>query len=291
MSKGILGGKALLVMALVLAIPAAANVCGVEKEFKLWAGQTIDVGTVTVSNDEENLYLTYWVAAPWWLTEVHVYVLAEEPLSRLAPGLAPNKSGNISYTDTYTMTIPLAALGFEINCDYTALWIQAHAAIVMYDANGKIVKGETAYGGTVDKPKRGSWYGNIMYVVQCCGGEGETECNEETAWGGNTAGEGNSAWWFYYDNTVGGAQTIWAGQHYNVGSVEVVDNTLYITLTGGWELQDVSEPVKIQGYNTNDLPTSRPAAGQFTTYKGIDLTVAVPDYDNYAIHLDVQKCQ
>lgn len=116
----------------------------------------------------------------------------------------------------------------------------------------------------------------------------EGECNSwqtETAFAGNDAGTGR-AWWYSYSGT--GKQTIWAGQHINVGTVEFKNGNLVLTLTDGWELQDDSESVKIQGYGA--LPDSRPAAGQFTTYKGTDLTIAVGAYNYYVIHLDVRKC-
>jgi hypothetical protein len=112
-----------------------------------------------------------------------------------------------------------------------------------------------------------------------------TSWQSETAFGGNTPGSGN-AWWFSYDGV--GVETIYAGQNYNAGTVELNNGYLYITLANGWELQNVSQPVKIQGYTT--LPSSRPAAGQFTTYKGTSLTVAVGSYSNFVIHLDVRKC-
>ncbi|MBN1464672.1 hypothetical protein JXA02_02845 [candidate division KSB1 bacterium] len=89
--------------------------------------------------------------------------------------------------------------------------------------------------------------------------------------------------------------TIWAGQTIDVGTVtytyddENEQGLLEIVLTGGWELQDVSEPVKIQGYEI--IPDVRPAAGQFTTYKGTELTVPLLAFPYYAIHLDVQLCE
>ena len=69
----------------------------------------------------------------------------------------------------------------------------------------------------------------------------------------------------------------------------MVDGIVSIILTDGWELQDDEEAVEIQGYNEGDLPTSRPASGQFG-YKGTDLTVHIGIFDFYAIHLDVQLC-
>ena len=128
----------------------------------------------------------------------------------------------------------------------------------------------------------------------------------ETAFGGDSEGSG-PAWWYYYDASEGGVQTIWAGQHIDIGTVEVVNGTVYITLKDGWILQpykldedgnvkvdenedpvEETESVKIKGYDENHLPQSRPAAGQFP-HKGTELTVDVGEYDYYVIHLDVCK--
>ncbi|MBW6501689.1 MAG: hypothetical protein K0B05_09880 [Bacteroidales bacterium] len=139
-------------------------------------------------------------------------------------------------------------------------------------------------------PKNNKPYGisnlTLCYNLTPCG---NGECQEETAWGGNTSvNVGDSgAWWYYYINN-GEVQTIWAGQTINVGTVVYTGGQLVIILTGGWELQDVEEPVKIQCYET--IPNDRPAAGQFTTYKGDDLTVPVTSCNYFAIHLDVQLC-
>jgi hypothetical protein len=126
-----------------------------------------------------------------------------------------------------------------------------------------------------------------IVVVDCGGG-----CQEETAWGGNTGVNVGDpgAWWYYFVVADGSPQTIWAGQTINVGTVTYENGQLIINLTGGWELQDVSESVKIQGYTADDLPTVRPAAGNFE-YKGTELIVTVDPYPYYAIHLDVQNCQ
>lgn len=128
---------------------------------------------------------------------------------------------------------------------------------------------------------------NITFCWNRCAGD----CQEETAFGGNSAGAGNS-WWFYYDASIGGLQDIWAGQLTDVGNVEVVAGVVNIALTDGWALQSVNESVKIKGYN--DLPNKRPAAGQFTgegTYKGSNLTsIDIGIYSYYVIHLDVELC-
>ena len=43
-------------------------------EYTLWAGKTNDAGTVTVTNDDDNLYVTYNTNGTADLGEVHVYV-------------------------------------------------------------------------------------------------------------------------------------------------------------------------------------------------------------------------
>lgn len=129
----------------------------------------------------------------------------------------------------------------------------------------------------------------------------------QTGFGGETVGSG-SAWWFAYDTSVGGVQTIYAGQNMNAGTVEYKDGKIEITLAEGWSLKEFEwmkdkknedicgeatdspylEPVKIQGYET--LPYSRPSAGKFTTYKGTSLNPDVTSSNYYVIHLDlVQK--
>lgn len=113
----------------------------------------------------------------------------------------------------------------------------------------------------------------------------EEKCygGSETAFGGNNEG-GGKAWWFYYDVETGGEQTIWAGQHMDAGSVEYVGGQIMINLDG-WGLEDDSEAVKIQGYDTP--PSKRQPAGKFTTYKGMSLNPEVESFDYYVIHLDV----
>lgn len=133
----------------------------------------------------------------------------------------------------------------------------------------------------------------------------DPECQTETAWGGNTIGDGWSLedgnggpWWFYYNTSGPLTQTIWADLTIDVGNVTVTDSdngqvTIIIELTGGWKLQDDDEAVKIQGYNESELPSFKPSMGKHDRfYAGRDFTIESPfDFDYYAIHLDVQLCQ
>lgn len=123
----------------------------------------------------------------------------------------------------------------------------------------------------------------------------EVVCKYETAWAKGTryVQKGNWAMYVPYSGT---AKTVdlMAGQSYVAGTVSFsapADGyvTITINLTGGWSLQSVSEPVKIQGYNT--APSGNPSPGLFTTYKGANTTVMVPAYNFYGVHLDVMICE
>ncbi len=99
----------------------------------LWAGagqndttKGTNVGTVTISNDVNNLYVTYDITSPnCYLTELHVYAGAEGPGSG-APGKFPYKEVfSEPYPTSYTFTIPLSDLGNPAN--ETMLYVAAHA--------------------------------------------------------------------------------------------------------------------------------------------------------------------
>ena len=112
--------------------------CGESKVVTLTAGQHIDVGTVTVSNDETNLYVVYETTGNWVITETHLYVGTEAGIP-LNGGGNP-KIGHFPYhgNDDSPFTIPLAGLGDEFV-------IVAHA-VVKKVIDGQTVQSETAFG-------------------------------------------------------------------------------------------------------------------------------------------------
>lgn len=122
----------------------------------------------------------------------------------------------------------------------------------------------------------------------CANGEDEITYQEEIAFGGNHQGpEFSSNWWYYYDTQGLVEQPIYAGQELTDGTVKYQNNQLIIDL-GSWELQNVSQPVKIQWYANGALPGFRPDPVTFA-YKGNQLIVNVPSYRFYVIHLDIKK--
>lgn len=157
-------------------IPAGA--CGATT-FNLTAGQTIHVGSVTVSNDASNLYVTYsldYLGATFGT--LHLWVgndLLNVPANKNGtpiPGQFCSALGGACADATnlvsYTFTIPFASLSIvDVNqvCG-TILNIVAHAE-VNADTNGDgTVDHETAFAG----PNAGSgprWWFYGKYSI-CC---------------------------------------------------------------------------------------------------------------------------
>ena len=88
-----------------------------------------------------------------------------------------------------------------------------------------------------------------------------------------------------------GTYPIYSGQTAVAGASVTYNAATYVitvNLGNQMQLQNVLEPVKVEGYNT--LPSSRPAAGLFTLYKGTNLTVQGNNSNYYVVHLDVEVC-
>ncbi|MFO8000115.1 MAG: hypothetical protein R6U46_02655 [Marinilabilia sp.] len=94
------------------------EVCG-ESTFNFWAGQNINAGEIKVSNDEENLYVTYHAEDEWELTEAHLFVGHIDELPRTKkgnpiPGQFPYSVEDLPEgTTQYTFVIELADLPDE----------------------------------------------------------------------------------------------------------------------------------------------------------------------------------
>lgn len=110
-----------------------------DQDEPLCAGQFLDLGTVTVGNDETNLYVTFELDEPgWYLAETHVAVaptLAGIPQTRRGnpvPGQFPYSCGSIGpLQTTCTVTIPLGDF-----CAGDGLIVAAHAAVLNVAGDG-----------------------------------------------------------------------------------------------------------------------------------------------------------
>lgn len=112
-----------LVLALGLAVPGAmpagAHIESDPFTTDLLAGQTEDVGNVSVWNDDTNLYVQYVLDDPWVMTDSHLYVGKTNPASfpstpgqfPYSPGMEKSPSPGASYDEAnMTYTIPLGEI-------------------------------------------------------------------------------------------------------------------------------------------------------------------------------------
>ena len=152
--------------ALVLALGVAAPAIADPVTATLWAGQSINVGSVTVSNDGSSLYVEYLVSGGWQLTETHVAV--GQSLDDIPQTKSGNpKVGHFDYSSehgldpvvtTVTHTIPLEGLNGTVV-------IAAHA--VVYKP-GCIPQEETAWAARCGKlgfPGK-NWATYFVYTLQ-----------------------------------------------------------------------------------------------------------------------------
>lgn len=153
--------------------PAMAEICGTPKVVTLFAGQTINAGTVTVSNDENNLYVTFTTANDWLLSETHLHVA--DSLASIPQNKSGNpKIGNFEYQTSYdpavsedTYVIAKADLSLDEN---NSVVIAAHAVVVQIGSDGVISESETGWAAGESFVDRGSWATYFAYTWQECDG-------------------------------------------------------------------------------------------------------------------------
>lgn len=189
-----LGLVMLLISGLLLGAATAYAVCGTTT-WPLTAGQTIDVGTVTVSNDEINIYIDYnldTVAHPnATFGTLHVWVgndllnVPATPGGTPIPGQFDQAEGGASFDasglTSYTFTIPFTAIGI-IDTDEacgTDLFVFTHAEVDLDSTDGSS-EHETAWGGT-EPGTSPRWYFFGVYTICCDSTPPPVICLDETA--------------------------------------------------------------------------------------------------------------
>ena len=162
-------------------LPAGTSICGSATTYDLFAGQTQDVGSITIANDADQLYVTYHASGTNTFGTLHLWVgidladVPSNPQGTPVPGQFPYhyEAGG---GQEYTFTLPLGTDGLNVACD-TTLYVVAHAEVTT--DGGTSGEHETAFGG--DTPGGGPrWWYSMTHDVQCCdtpppGGEGTFE--------------------------------------------------------------------------------------------------------------------
>jgi hypothetical protein len=103
----------------------------------------LQVGTVTVWNDETNLYVKFDTFAGYELADAHLCA-STAPFAWTSPGQCPYNAGSLpAGTTSWLFTVPLESLGI-VECG-TVIYLQSHASI---NAAGTTTGVGSAYGGT-----------------------------------------------------------------------------------------------------------------------------------------------
>lgn len=145
--------------------------CGEPLVVPLLAGQHIDVGTVTVVNDEDSLRVTIDTRGTGWvLTESHFGVaLSLEDLPQTGSGNP--QVGKFEYSDEYDPPVMLATYEISLTeygyVEGSELFIAVHAVVELLDEEGNPIQEETAWADGLDFPGN-SWATYFMYTVQIC---------------------------------------------------------------------------------------------------------------------------
>ncbi len=138
----------------------------VATEVTLIAGQTINSGTVSVSNDAQYIYVTYTTTNGWVLAQTHLYVgdCALIPINNPGnpiPGQFPYSSTHANVT-TYTYQVPLSQIPpGSCGC------IAAHAVVKQYNAANQQIAQETAWGNGVRINLSGGNWGMKFDYCSC----------------------------------------------------------------------------------------------------------------------------
>ena len=103
----ILGIVLTLVLAMIAIVPTSTAHTEEEPQIvTLYAGKDIDVGTVSVWNDGENIHVEYETTGDWYITETHLYIGKNVPPTS-APGQFPYSMPHEPEVDYYKYTIAL----------------------------------------------------------------------------------------------------------------------------------------------------------------------------------------
>jgi hypothetical protein len=131
----------------------------------LFAGQTIDTGTVTVSNTESSFELSVLANAPYQLLEVHAFVgVGPLPTDNdgVAPGQFPHMIEFAEPTDAWQLSIPVTELAAGCGDE---VQVAVHAVVVAFEDGAEVFE-ETAWMFGANEFE-GHWGWSLDYGI-CC---------------------------------------------------------------------------------------------------------------------------
>ena len=288
-----------------------STICGTPQEAILrimpqGKADSADIGSVTVSNDETNLYVTYSIpeTVDWRLQQLRIFVGDHSNISLSDDdGINDPQNPQLGHFKhivmdgknvmEYTDTVALSDIASE------CVDVMAFAQVMGINTNKGARKGWGA--GDRFEGVRPAYL--INYCIQKCTPQPE-EC-----WGGDESATGNGSvfanrkgnnWFEFstYPQPNGGTVPLISGQVNKktgenpiIGNLifsEVIDGKVTITVdfNDGWRLMPGKESVKVDISSTSPMNWNEP--GHFA-YKQSDFPITVPATSYYAVHLSVQQ--
>ena len=154
--------------------PTSLNCEPVNYDF--FAGQHILVGSVSVVNDNEYVYVTIATQDGWEIKQTQVYA---GPLSGLPGGSGNPKIGNFPYKTAHNPSVTSFTYKIKLN-DFSSdscFVIATHAEVIKRGIDGNITQEETAWGSGKQISSGGSW---ATYSEYCkCKSEDKDQEEEE----------------------------------------------------------------------------------------------------------------
>lgn len=143
------------------------------QDYCLWANKTTSIGSVTVSNDAENLYVTVNAVQDFRDVLENIKVWVGDNLD-----LLPKTSNNTPIAadfpfkanatgNSHTLTIPFSSIDVyngKITCNNSSLYVFVHVDISISGSSQA-----TAWGGCLPGKDSPNWYFYDTYVTGCCG--------------------------------------------------------------------------------------------------------------------------
>lgn len=127
-------------------------------EVTLIAGQSINAGTISVTNDASFIYVTYTTAPGWYMTQTHLYVgdCALIPVNNPGnpiPGQFPYGNGSLNNVTSVTYQVPISVMPAD-GCGCIA----AHCVVKQLNSSGGTIQTQTGWGqGSLINLSGGNW--------------------------------------------------------------------------------------------------------------------------------------
>jgi hypothetical protein len=152
----------------------------------LYAGQTMNAGTVTVLNTADSVFVTYQTSGNWKMEQIHLYIgtLAGAPLA----GGGNPQNGQFATAGTFSTPITTVTYGFLASSLPSTFIVAAHCVVSEY-SNG--TKSNTQTGWAAGTSFSGSnWATYMTFTIGSCAGSGS---GGGTGGGGGGTGGGGGA--------------------------------------------------------------------------------------------------